>query len=859
MLEGLLWGVESDVERTSLLGRTTQGAGSADGMSEDEGDDCFHDEWWESLAIDQLMDSQLLAVEQEAVEQQQLQQQGLEAQAAWTPSVHDKSHENQEVDEVTNTSLRAQLDELRVLYDKQAELVRQLRQEAQQKQGEVAVVRANLNRTQQQHVGLQQNQNRMEQEYRERIESLQQENRRQLERMETAAAFRRIEQDSSRSAWPSTARRRAPILFDTSKPTPGPSTQDPLLSTPTRSRRVQVKHMPPTTSPLSLTRRKRPIPYVNEEPSSPSKSRSVNAAIMTPRAFPRFENTFLPPHPTTNEPVAASSSVVSERVPRNVPVSAVPLIRPALPQITPVTVRPGSPTTSIPARSPSPSSSTPTPSPEADRLLESQDGNDAPDTRDHILTAIFTLQTRWITHVLCHPCRASCIYPIITSEPGAPSDSASQQQSKLQRPLQTFPSLPHRQSESMLLYILTEELPTQTLPGVRTRYRRAADLLWQSVLRGSSYAAFFSEWEPVVRQAMRACQGADPSRQLHSIVQQVWSELSHHLYEAVAVAIRIITGIFLHLSMTESICRMLAWMASLGIAHTAFVPHITKRVGGLPWVTAMQVLNVTTSQYCDATTPPAASSSQTAQVPVTPKHVRSDASTPTSMMQIMIECVRKASTRTDLSSLNASVMRTCSSAHVSGNAGPLSTPQQARHMVLLSVLRLCKVIAWTVAPQGFQDLHPFLQSPGVVLALLDTPASESSVLIHTLQLCVMTVSDPLTLHICLSAQFDTTWQAGIPPRLSQARFPVLDVLAKHLVDRRGDCAPQTAHEIHMSILYFLTQAARWPDTSIMLAECVPLLPALIQCLSWDVALVWNTEPVPASPAATYAETYVSIS
>ena len=123
----------------------------------------------------------------------------------------------------------------------------------------------------------------------------------------------------------------------------------------------------------------------------------------------------------------------------------------------------------------------------------------------------------------------------------------------------------------MLLYILTEELPTQTLPGVRTRYRRAADLLWQSVLRGSSYAAFFSEWEPVVRQAMRACQGADPSRQLHSIVQQVWSELSHHLYEAVAVAIRIITGIFLHLSMTESICRMLAWMASLGIAHTCLL------------------------------------------------------------------------------------------------------------------------------------------------------------------------------------------------------------------------------------------------------------------------------------------------
>ena len=124
----------------------------------------------------------------------------------------------------------------------------------------------------------------------------------------------------------------------------------------------------------------------------------------------------------------------------------------------------------------------------------------------------------------------------------------------------------------------------------------------------------------------------------------------------------------------------------------------------------------------------------------------------------------------------------------------------------LSIVRLSQVLAWSSELYGYQDVHPLFHAKGVLLALLDT--HEPSVLIPTLQLCTLVVSDATTLHMCLSAQFDPAWQPRVPPRLGQVRFPVVDVLSKHLVDRRGDMPADASHRIHMSILLFLTQAAR---------------------------------------------------
>uniref|UniRef100_V5EUG7 Uncharacterized protein n=1 Tax=Kalmanozyma brasiliensis (strain GHG001) TaxID=1365824 RepID=V5EUG7_KALBG len=85
--------------------------------------------------------------------------------------------------------------------------------------------------------------------------------------------------------------------------------------------------------------------------------------------------------------------------------------------------------------------------------------------------------------------------------------------------------------------------------------------------------------------------------------------------------------------------------------------------------------------------------------------------------------------------------------------------------------------------------------------------------------------------------FNAEW-AQYTPR-ANARFPVLELLVKHLVDRRFDMAESEWHHLHRAILTFLTQAAlRSADTLIVLADSAALLAALIRCLSLDSDFVW---------------------
>ena len=221
-------------------------------MADQEGDESFHDDWWESLAIDQDIESQLNAVEQ---------------QAEVLPSS-------------STSSLGSHTQELRAMYEEQQHTIYQLRQQAQQQQGEISVVRSNLTRAQQQNRALQQHQQQIEQDYRQRIETLQQEHGRQMERLEATSAFRRIEQDSNRTVWPSTTRRRAPVVF------PKDALATPMVSgqdTPTR---------------YVATQRKR------AEPETPSR----------PRSFPHFDNSFVDPAPSSS-PATAPDVVPSSSTP----------------------------------------------------------------------------------------------------------------------------------------------------------------------------------------------------------------------------------------------------------------------------------------------------------------------------------------------------------------------------------------------------------------------------------------------------------------------------------------------------------------------------------------------------------------
>lgn len=158
-------------------------------------------------------------------------------------------------------------------------------------------------------------------------------------------------------------------------------------------------------------------------------------------------------------------------------------------------------------------------------------------------------------------------------------------------------------------------------------------------------------------------------------------------------------------------------------------------------------------------------------------------------------------------------------------------------------------------------LRPFFQTPGILVSFLDTREVAANLLPRSVRLltlltpgayidCAQLTKDAFALHTCLSSGYDKVLQPRVPARLAEARFPIVEILSKHLVDRRSaardddygsDSAqlPDGHHTVYTTIMLFLSRAALHRDTCIMLAECAPLLAALIQCLSWDTSAVYH--------------------
>lgn len=352
----------------------------------------------------------------------------------------------------------------------------------------------------------------------------------------------------------------------------------------------------------------------------------------------------------------------------------------------------------------------------------------------------------------------------------------------------------------MLLYLFGLQLPPEAPAPLHERVRIATDQLWSCVLRGSSYEVFFAESAPLVHEILAQVAGAHTEDEVMAVVL---TQQSDSLYANVATALRVLAGVFLRMHETHQVCGLLEWMGALSVAHPPFSDALLRSY----------------SLIC-----------------------ADDLVTPTQLLATLTECVRKAHI------LPPNVA--CDAARAHSNE-PWDMGVTSRRELLVAVVHLLQALAWTLQPDGFRELQPFFQAPGIVLALLSS--NSSAVLEGTVQLLTLIASDPLTLHMCLSSAHDTTLLPRPTTRLLGGRFPVVDMLAKHLVDRRGDTPEEDVHRLHGAVLQFLTDAVRRSDTSIVLVESVPLLPALIQTLCWDTSLLWNSEPTPASPGTALAE------
>lgn len=388
-------------------------------------------------------------------------------------------------------------------------------------------------------------------------------------------------------------------MLDAIKTTPG---TDALV---TPAARASLRHSSSQGSPLTHQRSKRP--RCTQETGLPT------LRTATKREFPHFDNSFFPPSPSPTK-AAPNTGLVA-------PPS------PLLPH----------------RRSSDASLSTPSPEP-----MPSTTSDKAVDPYSYVLVCVFVRQTRWLSHVLCHPCQA---HEVGALGPGG--------------------GPPEPSSASVLLHMLALILPEHVPVPLHERWRHATEQLWQCVLRGTSYAAFHSDCGGMVQLMLGEIADQtveDPRVPLNNAVSRVWAAQADRLYGTVAGTILTMLDILLSAAWPLCLCELLGWIAALSVAHPDFAPYLLKSLRVLCWDKEAAASTRTGSQ-----TP-----SSTQASPSTPRTAMHK-----SLMSMLVECLR---------------LTTC--AADTGEERLSAAEQQA---LRLSVVRVCHMVAWTQAPYGLQE------------------------------------------------------------------------------------------------------------------------------------------------------------
>ncbi|KDN41685.1 hypothetical protein K437DRAFT_295546 [Tilletiaria anomala UBC 951] len=156
---------------------------------------------------------------------------------------------------------------------------------------------------------------------------------------------------------------------------------------------------------------------------------------------------------------------------------------------------------------------------------------------------------------------------------------------------------------------------------------------------------------------------------------------------------------------------------------------------------------------------------------------------------------------------------------------------------------LCGMVCQLKTAMGHYTLETIASHPGLTTSFL-RPERAAPNLIAALDLLFELSNVEHVWERVMGCQFDTQWQSGIRPALLNSQRPLLDILAKHLVDRRVDLETEDAHAVHVRVIKLLTLLAlKHKDARIVIAKSKYLLAALVSCLSVDTTLLWNTRGI----------------
>jgi hypothetical protein len=78
--------------------------------------------------------------------------------------------------------------------------------------------------------------------------------------------------------------------------------------------------------------------------------------------------------------------------------------------------------------------------------------------------------------------------------------------------------------------------------------------------------------------------------------------------------------------------------------------------------------------------------------------------------------------------------------------------------------------------------------------------------------------------------------------ISKSETPLLEILARLLVDGRLKMGAKEAHAMHCDVVTLLSQLViQHSDALILVSESNSILAAVIKCLQIDTGLIWNDE------------------
>lgn len=726
--------------------------------------------------------------------------------------------------------LRAEVEKLRSAQRAQDEMVEKLKQEAYRKSGEVAVVRQNLTKLNQENSKLREREVMREQEHRAALDRLQKDQERRLERLETETAFRRVEQDTSRRIWPSSVARLPPVgLRELDRRQE--SQVRAGLTTPTKANKFGIRggsgssghrqryadstadRIEPGTPTRSATKPASNFPRPPTATTSASKS----------KAFRGLQNSF------------ADFAPVQEKARQRRPSVIKPTLQPAEwdtgqplaggpPDHDDITMTDGDPL--VPSAKQMPSVGPHKhDSGHRDPMRANQQELDYLTAVSEILNRRVTVVSLLLSHTSAKAA-APATYPANRFNPTASLAHT--------RTINAASDTPSSTSTTTLCRLISADLVSDCPKLLLFRYRQAVESLLITLGKAKVM-------EPEEREdAFRLLSAEDND---HSVEELDFASATMHLSHDIASSLMVMAGVLLRLCQTDLLVDTLRLISCL--------------VSTLPrfWLD-LECLKTSHDAKSDEINF-LGSDDPTSQAQLdkytTPIHLR----------EILAQCIDEcrppstekesdASPRPELSRPNGKDGAIHGRYAHQGDEeeaqklglGSWTLSSEAREDLLDAVVQVLEAMSQCPDATASSSHHPLrlLQRPGVLHKLLH-PDRSSYVIFNVVRMLSSAVSNAPLIHECLASKADNHGTHSNAPRAS-ARFPVLELLVKHLVDRRFDLPESEWHPLHCGIITFLTQATlRSADTLIVLADSAALLAALIRCLSLDSDFVWlNSRP-----------------